>query len=94
MKCANPHCNAEGMYLRSGSLHVLDFVPAGDQASNDNAISRRIVWLCGKCTTEFEIETWRPPGEQLRPRNGEADSIRGVALPRIKMRRAAQRLAS
>jgi hypothetical protein len=94
MKCANPHCNAEGMYLRSGSLHVLDFVAPDDEGSDDREISRKIVWLCGNCTTQFEIETWRPPGQQLRLRNPETPQEARVAPPRIEMRFAAQRLAS
>jgi len=74
MKCANPHCNAEGLYLRSGSLHALDIAVAGADGSGAKAINRRIVWLCGDCTSQFDIETWRPPGQQLRPRSKESAS--------------------
>ena len=94
MKCANPHCDAEGMYLRSGSLHVLDFVISDNKGSSGGEISRKIVWLCGKCTTQFEIETWRPPGQQLRPRNRKTAWVAKAAPPRIGMGLAAQHLAS
>ncbi len=83
MKCANPNCNAEGLYLRSGSLHTLDFVIPGEQLSDDERIGRKIVWLCHKCTVQFEVETWRPPGQQLQPRNREVSHAAKAVAPPI-----------
>jgi hypothetical protein len=94
MKCANPKCNAEGLYLRSGSLHALDFMVAGGQESDRQTISRKIVWLCARCTGQFEIETWRPPGQQLRPRNSESAPLAKSPVARFEKRLAAQRVAS
>jgi hypothetical protein len=65
MKCANPLCNAKGLYLRSGSLHVIDTIVGGE----GQVIQRKIVWLCETCTRLLEVETWRPPGQQLQPRS-------------------------
>jgi len=94
MKCANPKCTAEGLYLRSGSLHEIDFIVTGEKGGNDRTIRRKIVWLCPHCSTQFEIETWRPPGQQLQRRNRESAPTSRVPLPRFEMRLAAQRLAS
>ena len=63
MKCANPHCRNEALYLRSGTLHSIDYVEDGDLT-----IKRRIIWLCESCAQIFAVEPWRLPGEQLQPR--------------------------
>jgi hypothetical protein len=63
MKCANPHCQAESLYLRSGTLHSIDYVEEGN-----NAVKRRIIWLCDSCAQLFAVEPWRLPGEQLQQR--------------------------
>lgn len=61
MRCANPQCEAEAAYLRSGSLHWID-----DPPSAGNPRHGHFVWLCEVCASAFVVETWRPPGEQLR----------------------------
>jgi len=94
MKCANQLCNAEGLYLRSGSLHELDFVVAGGQTADGETIRRKIVWLCAKCSRHFEVETWRPPGQQLQPRIRESAATRTVPTARMKREFAVARLAS
>ena len=63
MKCANPLCRTEALYLRSGTLHSIDYVEDGD-----HAIRRRIIWLCDSCAQIFAVEPWRLPGEQLQQR--------------------------
>ena len=63
MKCANPLCRTEALYLRSGMLHSIDCVEG-----EERAIRRRIIWLCDACNQQFIIEPWRSPGEQLRHR--------------------------
>lgn len=63
MKCANPLCRTESLYLRSGTLHSIDYVEDGD-----NTIRRRIIWLCDSCAQVLAVEPWRLPGEQLRQR--------------------------
>lgn len=69
MKCANPLCSAKGLYLRSGSLHMIDSIVGSEQSPERQVIQRKIVWLCETCTRLFEVETWRPPGQQLQPRS-------------------------
>jgi hypothetical protein len=94
MKCANPDCDAEGLYLRSGSLYALDFVTASQEAKEDIAITRKIVWLCGKCTTELKVETWRPPGQQLQPRGRASGSSPKILTPGMGPTPALHQLAS
>lgn len=64
MRCANPECDAEVMFLRTGSLHIIDVPYNGEDAGP----CRRIIWLCDSCTVLLVVEPWRPPGQQLRPR--------------------------
>lgn len=67
MTCANPACNAESLYLRSGGIYAVDFLDGVRPAGECQIIQRRVIWLCDTCTGLFAVETWRPPGEQLRP---------------------------
>lgn len=61
MFCANPGCHRESRYLREGSLYCID------QPEKDTGRGQmRFIWLCGTCAPSFVVETWRPPGEQLR----------------------------
>jgi hypothetical protein len=64
MQCANPMCDAETLYFRSGSLHTIDYFEHGE--AGDPEIKQRMIWLCGECSRRFAVEVWRPPGQQLR----------------------------
>lgn len=66
MKCANPMCRSESMYFRSGSLHCID--PSKGPPAKGAEAKRRIVWLCRNCSDHWAVETWRPAGQQMRPR--------------------------
>jgi hypothetical protein len=63
MKCANPTCRTEALYLRSGTLHSIDYVE-----DEHHTVKRRIIWLCESCAQIFAVEPWRLPGEQLQQR--------------------------
>jgi len=67
MTCANPECGAQALYLRSGGIYHVDFLGASGNAGESQIIRRRVIWLCDACTRLFSVETWRPPGEQVRP---------------------------
>jgi hypothetical protein len=67
MNCANPACGAESLYLRSGGIYHVDFLGASGDTGEGQTIQRRVIWLCDACTGQFCVETWRPPGEQVRP---------------------------
>jgi hypothetical protein len=67
MKCANPICGFEALYFRSGSLHYINFPDVVRDGLA--AAPRKLIWLCRECTTLWSVETWRPPGQQLRRRD-------------------------
>lgn len=62
MVCANPDCRLESSHLRDGSLYLID-----RNAIGDGRTGRHYIWLCGHCAKKFIVQTWRPPGSQLRP---------------------------
>jgi len=76
MTCANPDCGTQTLYLRSGALYDVDFL-GGTETGECQNIQRRVIWLCDACSGVFAVETWRPPGEQLRPSGSPR-----IALPR------------
>ena len=61
--CANPIC---GFNFRSGSLRCID-CREGVRGKEVEA-QRKLVWLCRECSKLWSVETWRPPGQQLRRR--------------------------
>jgi len=67
MKCANSECCNETLYLRSGGIFEVDFLGGTDHAGEGQNMQRRVIWLCDTCSGRFAVETWRPPGEQMRP---------------------------
>ena len=93
MKCANPNCKAEGLYLRSGSVYTIDYAVADSEGAGPS-VARKIVWLCESCTKRFAVERWRPAGQQLQPRSKESAPLLKMPVPRFEMRLGAQRLAS
>ena len=67
MKCANSMCGFESLYFRSGSLH---YISSGNAILDNVAASpRKLIWLCCECTALWSVQTWRPPGQQLRLRD-------------------------
>jgi len=67
MRRANPECSAHTLCLRSGGIFAVDFLDGSAPAGECQIIQRRVIWLCDACIGAFSIETWRPPGQQLRP---------------------------
>ncbi len=62
LECAIPGCCGREKFLRSGTLHLIDMV------QEDGSTAKKMVWLCAKCTSLYTVQTWRAPGEQIRPR--------------------------
>lgn len=73
MRCANPDCDVEAMYFRSGSLYWVDgyVQPAGAPRRR----RARLIWLCEECSRRLVVETWRPEGQQVRRLCGEVVAI-------------------
>lgn len=62
LECTIPKCSGRERFLRSGTLHLVDVV------REDGSIAKRMIWLCDECTSRYSVQTWRPPGEQIRLR--------------------------
>jgi len=74
---------AEELYLRSGGIYHVDFLGESGNAGEGQVIQRRVIWLCDACTSLFAVETWRPPGQQVRPSRSHP-----TASPRARRRMA------
>lgn len=81
MRCANLECAAQTLYLRTGGIFAVVFLDGSAPAGECQIVQRRVIWLCDACIGAFSIETWRPPGQQLRPSRSFP-----VTFPRSKSR--------
>lgn len=80
LECVIPKCPGREKFLRSGTLHLADVV------REDGSIAQKIIWLCDECTQRYTVQTWRPPGEQIRPRTQSAFTLADmiVRAPRCR----------
>ena len=80
MRCANEFCTSESLYLRDGGLYWIN--PDRDECwCSQDERKRKIIWLCRECSKHFVVETWRPPGAQIRPRDfDDAGAELGFAM--------------
>jgi hypothetical protein len=75
MQCANPDCSTELLYLRDGSLRLLELqmpaevhVPSDDTGFSIRLLPRKFFWLCGACTEVLVISQWTASGLVLKSR--------------------------
>jgi hypothetical protein len=68
MKCANPQCRKELIYLREGRLeaHELE-IPYRERLPLDNGfptnpVPTKFFWLCGTCVKTHSIKRWTNSG--------------------------------
>jgi len=76
LECAIPKCSGREKSLRSGTLHLADVV------REDGTLAKRMIWLCAGCTRQYAVQTWRAPGEQIRPRTQSKFSLADVVSAR------------
>ena len=76
MRCANPHCSKELLYLREGSLQLLELESDSDDQSrqDDGAFAMKplrskFFWLCGECSKTQIVKQWTTSGLVLMLRN-------------------------
>jgi hypothetical protein len=76
MHCANPQCSHELLYLREGTLRLLELEShSDDQFPPDNgafatrSLPSKYFWLCGKCTKTHIVKRWTKSGVVLVSRN-------------------------
>jgi len=87
MRCANPKCSKELLYLREGSLQLLPLEPDSDnQFSQDDGafamkpLRSRFFWLCGECSKTHVVKQWTTSGIVLVLRNQEKAGSRPSLL--------------
>jgi hypothetical protein len=78
MRCANPQCSKELLYLREGSLQLLELESAFDDQSrqDDGAFAMKplrskFFWLCGECSKTHIVKEWTTSGLILMLRKPE-----------------------
>ena len=95
MKCANPTCPNSMLYLRGGTLRLLEFdgplearllgEPAGFPVFLPRA---RYFWLCPDCSREIILKRWTPDGLVLEARassgNGQVSRWTVPARPAVE----------
>jgi hypothetical protein len=76
MQCANPQCSKELLYLREGSLQLLEFESDCDDRSrqDDGAFAMKplrskFFWLCGQCAKTLIVKRWTTSGLVVVLRN-------------------------
>jgi hypothetical protein len=76
MRCANPQCSKELLYLREGTLNLLEMESRSvDQFQSDvgafamRSVPSKFFWLCGECTKTFILKRWTSAGLVLVLRN-------------------------
>jgi hypothetical protein len=67
LMCAIPQCSAQERSLRSGSLHLIDVADARP-GTGATATKKKMIWLCAACTSTHTVQSWREPGQQIRPK--------------------------
>ena len=75
-RCANLQCSKELLYLREGSLQLLELESDSDDQSDqdDGAFAMKPMrskyfWLCGECTKTHIVKRWTTSGLVLVLRN-------------------------
>lgn len=66
MQCATPECAAHTLHPRSGGILFVDVLDGARCVGGCQIIQGRVIWLCDSIGA-LSIETWRPPGQQVRP---------------------------
>jgi hypothetical protein len=93
MRCANPHCSKELLYLREGSLQMLELEPDSDDQyrQDDGAFamkrqSSKFFWLCGECSKTHMVKRWTTSGLVLMLHNQKTAGNRPnlSELPKIQ----------
>jgi hypothetical protein len=76
MQCANPQCSQELLYLREGTLNLLEMEShSGDRFESDvdafamRSVPSKFFWLCGECTKTLHPKRWTTAGLVLALRN-------------------------
>ncbi len=87
MKCANPNCQSSLLYLRGGTLRLLELEPHPEDGAPE--LSRapspvhapaRYFWLCSHCSHIFRLSRWTARGLLLESLDPSAEQERTVLV--------------
>jgi len=88
MQCANPQCSRELLYLREGTLNLLEMESHSvDQFQSDvsafamRSVPSKFFWLCGECTKTLNLKRWTTAGLVLVLRNQKTAGSDPAAPP-------------
>lgn len=91
MRCANPQCSTEVLYLRDGSLQLLQYEPDSDYTLDGEegafpmrSLPCRFFWLCEACTRLYVMKQWTARGLVLSLR--APASVISVSSKPMKLR--------
>jgi hypothetical protein len=76
VRCANPQCSKELLYLREGRLELFELESHSDEQfrPDDGAFAMKFLpsklfWLCGECAKTHIVKRWTTSGLVLALRN-------------------------
>jgi hypothetical protein len=76
MQCANPQCSKELLYLREGTIELLELESHSDNQfrPDEGAFAMRplpskFFWLCGECAKTLIVKRWTTSGLVVVLRN-------------------------
>jgi hypothetical protein len=88
MRCTNPQCFKELLYLREGSLQLLTLEPDSDDQfwQDDGAFAMKplrskFFWLCGECSKTHLVKQWTTSGLVLVHRDRKKSGRRPNLIP-------------
>jgi hypothetical protein len=83
MQCAHPQCSNELLYLREGSLQLLELESDSDDQSHQDdgafamkPLHSKFFWLCGECSKTNIVKKWTTSGLVLVLRNQKTGDSR------------------
>ncbi len=76
LQCANQQCSKELLYLREGTLTLLEMESHSDDQFQSDAgafamrsVPTKFFWLCGVCSKTLIVKRWTTAGQVLVLRN-------------------------
>lgn len=97
MKCANPECHSNLLYLRGGTLRLLELEPPAASRIHGNGSGfsvstpqTRYFWLCPECSKTMSLKRWTQEGLVIEFRDAaDPSKLRTwtvVACPAVEAR--------
>ncbi len=84
--CANADCSNELLYLRSGTLKLLEMEDPDEQHRGGNSsfemrfLPKKYFWLCGECAKKYVVKQWTRSGIVLEFRKRQSVAMQATAV--------------